>query len=82
MFLGERSELLDSFFKTKTKEQGDLTSVLEDYKTFLLGRYATAPRCQYYVMRRTFDFLYLTEGKEKQKNIPCWIVAAVLYPHT
>ena len=30
--------------------------------------WATAPRCQYYMLQRTFEFLYLTEGKEKQKN--------------
>ena len=34
--------------------------------------WSTTPRYQYYMLQFTFDFLYLTEGKEKQKmgNIP------------
>ena len=53
------------FSKQKTKKQGELNSVLEDYKTFLLGYCATV---QDYMILRTFNFLHLTEGKEKQKN--------------
>ena len=59
-----------SFFKNKNKkEQGNLNSLLEGYKMFYL---ATARRCQYYMMRCTFDFLYFTEGERKKKkaNIP------------
>ena len=42
------------------------------HRTFDFFHWATAPRCQYYMLQRTFDFLYLTEGKQKQKmgNIP------------
>ena len=32
-----------SFFNNKTKKQGDLNSLLEDYKTFLLGHCVTVP---------------------------------------
>ena len=46
--------------------QGDLNSLLEGYIMAQLVYYTTVP-----VLRgdRTFDFLYLTEGKEKQKNV-------------
>ena len=38
---------------------------MKDYKTSLLVNYATAPALH---DERTFDFLYLPEGKEKQKD--------------
>ena len=37
-------------------------------RTFDFLYWAIVPRCQYYMLQCTFDFLYLTEGKEKQKN--------------
>ena len=39
--------------------------MLEGYKTHI-G--ATAPWCQCYMVPCTFDFLYLTDGKEKTKS--------------
>ena len=58
-FLGERT------FRVFRK-QGDTNSLLEGYITAQLVYYATVPVRH---AGRTFDFLYLTEGNEKQKDV-------------
>ena len=59
MCLGEGTLLLQ---KQNNKSRGDWTHF---WRTTKSSHWTTAPRCQYNMMRRIFDFLYLTEGKQK-----------------
>ena len=63
---GKQKQKVGAFLlrKRKTKTHREWNSLLEDYKR---SYWATALRCQHYMMRRMFDFLYLADGKEKQK---------------
>ena len=59
VFLGEGSFL----FKNKKKQAGGIELSLDDYKN---SHWANVLWCQSYKMCRTFDFIYLTEGKQEK----------------